>query len=318
MVLRLYYGWVQLNGCPGFVDVIRLLKIPANGFCSPLGYLIITLSAQLGIVAFIDLLDIAFFSPKPITYLKQACVGLGWILIVGVTYEVLYYLKMYREAIMEAEAVQKESLQRQYDHLKNQINPHFLFNSLNSLSALIDENPKLANEFLDELSSVYRYLLQNHDHRLTTLKAEVNFLKSYYYLLKSRFGDGIDLSLAIDDAQLNALIPPLSLQLLIENAITYNTIELGQPLKIVICNTADGHLLVSNNNQPKPQPMAMATDRLATIKARFRQIQLPEPRVTDHEKVTTIWIPLLGKMSAQSYLYGKDGFVSGTKQPLQP
>ena len=216
---------------------------------------------------------------------------------------------MYREAITESEAVQKESLQRQYDHLKNQINPHFLFNSLNSLSSLIDENPKQANEFLDELSSVYRYLLQNHDHQLTTLKAEVNFLKSYYYLLKSRFGAGIDIDLAIDDVHLNSLIPPLSLQLLVENAITNHIIESGTPLKIAIQNTEDGHLLVSNNNQLKPQQVAVTSNRITTIKARYRQIQLPEPIVTDHENTTTVWLPLLGKVSTQKYLYGKDGIV---------
>lgn len=273
------------------------------------GYLIITLSVQVGIVGSIDLLDLSAFAPTSISYIKQICVGLFWILIIGSTYEVLYYLKLYREAVTESEAVHKTSLQRQYDHLKNQINPHFLFNSLNSLSSLIDENPKLANEFLYELSSVYRYLLQNHDYQLTTLKAEINFIKSYYFLLKSRFGNGIDINFAIDDTYHNSLIPPLSLQLLIENAITHHTIESSNPLKIAIRSTEDGNLLVSNNNQLKSQQPVATPDRITNIKARYRQIQLPEPIVTDHENTTTVWLPLLGKVSTQKYLYSKDGLV---------
>jgi sensor histidine kinase YesM len=115
--------------------------------------------------------------------------------------------------------------------LKSQINPHFLFNSLNSLSSLIDESSEDAEKFLDEMTKVYRYMLRNEE-LLVPLEKEMQFIRSYYALLKARYGNGIQLEIDINEACWQALLPPLSLQVIIENAFTQNIVAKNTPLKI--------------------------------------------------------------------------------------
>ena len=94
-------------------------------------------------------------------------------------------------------------MQSQLEGLKDQVNPHFLFNSLNSLSSLISEDPEKAEKFLDEMSKVYRYLLRTNEEGLTTLESEMQFIQSYFHMLKTRYGDGLDMETQIDDHYLN-------------------------------------------------------------------------------------------------------------------
>ena len=133
-----------------------------------------------------------------------------------VVYEGSYVLRAWRQTYEQNERLKKNKLQHQLDTLKSQINPHFLFNSLNSLSMLIHDNPRQAEAFVDEISSVYRYLLRANDQELTTLRRELQFIKSYFQLLKTRYGAGIDLRIRVDEWHLNRLIPPLTLQLLVD------------------------------------------------------------------------------------------------------
>ena len=158
-------------------------------FTTIIGYASLTVILQLGLVGAIDLANV---SEHPVTwqnYVTNIAIGLIFTVLIGSAYEAAYYLKKYGEAVQESEAIKKEGLQSQYDSLKNQVNPHFLFNSLNCLSALINEDKQRAGLFLDELSSVYRYLLQAGQKPMVTLSEEVHFLNSYRYLLDTRFGE---------------------------------------------------------------------------------------------------------------------------------
>lgn len=134
--------------------------------------------------------------------------------------------------------------------LRSQVNPHFLFNSLNSLSSLIMENEDKAEKFLDEMSKVYRYLLRNETDTLVKLEEELKFLESYNYLLHSRYGSGMQLKVDVADEMKTKWLPPLSLQTIIENAFTQNTISKTAPL-IVSIKTGTDELIVSNNIQLK-------------------------------------------------------------------
>ncbi len=125
----------------------------------------------------------------------------------------------WKKTMLETQQLKKEYMQSRLLGLKSQMNPHFLFNSLNSLSSLISENTEDAEKFLDEMSKVYRYLLRSDD-RLVTLGTELQFLHSYYYLLKVRYGDGINIHLQVKEEQLSLLMAPLTLQLLVENTFT--------------------------------------------------------------------------------------------------
>jgi two-component system LytT family sensor kinase len=136
--------------------------------------------------------------------------------------ESVYSLNRWRENTLEKEQLKKVNLQSQYESLKSQVNPHFLFNSLNSLSSLIADEPDRAEEFVDEMSKVYRYLLQTNEGDLTTLDTELTFIQSYFHLLKTRYGAGIRLEVAVDEPFRAYKLPPLTLQMLVENAVKHN------------------------------------------------------------------------------------------------
>lgn len=187
----------------------------------------------------------------PEGYLYSIFVGLMYVIIVAGIYEGLYYFQKWKQLFSETEALKRENLQTQLDSLKSQINPHFLFNNLSSLSSLIMEDQKKAVGFVNELSAVYRYLLHANEKNLTTLAKELDFLDNYFQLLKTRFGDAVNLDVNISEHELDSLIPPLTLQLLVENAVKHNTVLPAKPLHISISTDYNDHLLVVNNLQKK-------------------------------------------------------------------
>jgi len=146
--------------------------------------------------------------------------------------------------------LQREKLHSQFEALKNQVNPHFLFNSLNVLSTLVHTDADLSEEFIDKLAKTYRYLLEQKDKELIRLKTEIEFLHSYAFLMKIRFDDKIKIDIKIDDEKMQYYIPPLTLQLLVENAIKHNIISKENPLIIELITDDEDNLLIKNNFQP--------------------------------------------------------------------
>lgn len=169
---------------------------------------------------------------------------------IAAVFEGIYLYRRWKVSYTEAQELKKANLQGQLESLKSQINPHFLFNNLNSLSSLIGSDAGQAERFLDELSSVYRYLLQQNNRDLCPLTDELAFIQAYFHLLKTRYGDGIFLETAVDERYVTHQIPPLTLQLLFENAIKHNVISVSHPLTIRLY-TQDGRLYVENNLQKK-------------------------------------------------------------------
>lgn len=145
---------------------------------------------------------------------------------------------------------EKEALELNMQQLKNQINPHFLFNSLNSLSILIGSDSQLAKEFVLKLSKVYRYLLEKRNDNLATVSEELEFARQYYFLQKIRFGEQLTLDMEVEAAAYEKLIPLLSVQLLIENAVKHNEVTRLHPLHIRIFSTEDC-IVIENNYQPR-------------------------------------------------------------------
>jgi sensor histidine kinase YesM len=162
------------------------------------------------------------------------------------------FLLNWRQAAIDSEKLQKEGMAAKYESLKNQVNPHFLFNSLNALTNLVYEDQDKAAKFIKQLSQVYRYVLDTRDKEVVTLEEESSFLNSYLFLQQIRFGDKLRLSIAIDDVKTK--LPPLVLQMLIENAIKHNVISEDNPLSIRVY--ADGEYLVVENNLQRKQVMA--------------------------------------------------------------
>ena len=150
----------------------------------------------------------------------------------------------------EKEIIKNELSQIKFEILKNQINPHFLFNSLNVLSGLIDEDTERAQEFLDEFSHIYRYVLETIDKKLISIKNEAEFANSYIYLQQIRYSENLKFALKVDSEMINQYIPPLSLQLVLENAIKHNIISEEKPLNIEITNDNE-YLIIKNNLQKR-------------------------------------------------------------------
>lgn len=203
------------------------------------------------------------------------------LLAVG-AFESSYSMARWRASTIEKEQLKKINLQSQYESLKQQVNPHFLFNTLNSLSSLIADEPQRAEEFVDEMAKVYRYLLQTNRHtdeagELTTLATEMSFIRSYFHLLKTRYGPGIHLQIELDESDLDRLLPPLTLQMLVENAVKHNVIHAHRPLVIEIKSAPAGQLVVRNNRQQKTTRVLSNQVGLSNITAKYQLLAEHRP-----------------------------------------
>ncbi len=212
-------------------------------------------------------------------------------------YEALYFYMRYLRAEKEKEQLLRANLQSQLDGLRTQVNPHFLFNSLNSLTALISKDGVKAEKFVEEMSGVYRYLLKNNIEDLTTLKEELQFIKSYLHMQETRFGKGLQYVIDVDERYRNLLLPPLTLQMLVENAIKHNIVTTSTPLKIVITTNEEGQLIVKNNLQKKYRRVVSGKVGLANIISKYRLLNASEIEVEENEKEREfiVSIPLIKK-----------------------
>lgn len=228
----------------------------------------------------------------PEGYLYNIFVGLLYVAIVGGIYEGVYYFRKWKQQIAETETLKRQNLQTQLDSLKAQINPHFLFNNLSSLSSLIMEDQHRAVQFVEQLAAVYRYLLQSNEKDLTSLRNELDFIENYFRMLKTRFNDGIELKLNVPDDQLDSLVAPLTLQLLIENAVKHNMVLPGKPLVIEL-HTIDETLIVENNVQPKSSPIISHRTGLKNIIEKYRILSPKKIVVEQDAHRFRVSIPLL-------------------------
>ncbi len=173
--------------------------------------------------------------------------------------------------------LQKENLQSQFDVLKQQVNPHFLFNSLNVLISLIRLEPELAEKFTEHLAKVYRYVLENKDNELVTLNTELNFLDAYIFLINIRFLDKIKVNIHIPEEKRSYCIIPLAMQLLIENAIKHNAMSKKSPLVIDIFIDESNQLNMVNNLQEREAHMTSTGVGLKNIQNRYRLLNNTVP-----------------------------------------
>jgi len=198
----------------------------------------------------------AFIRYSPIQYEKKhsplfdnIIIAIVVNVIVVAIKEVLFFIRKWKLSIVESEQLRRQTVESQYAALSSQINPHFLFNSLNVLSSLIQTDPAKAVIFTREFARIYRYVLEVRDKLLVTVKEELDFMQSYLYLQQIRFDAGLVHRIEVDSSCLEKYLPPLSLQLLLENAIKHNEISEENPLTIEIHGSRNT-LTVLNNYQP--------------------------------------------------------------------
>jgi two-component system, LytTR family, sensor kinase len=207
-------------------------------------------------------------------------------------YESIFYFSQFQASLLEQERLKKEQIASQLEGLRNQVNPHFLFNSMNTLAQLIPEDSERAVKFVEKLSKVYRYVLEIKDKELVSVEEELAFLQAYLFLLKERFEDNLQVDVQIPEAYWQKKVLPLSLQLLIENAIKHNITSTEQPLTIRIA-IKDDKLCVENKLQRKNQVIHSTQTGLENIKSRYSFFTKVRVLIEETTEQFSVALPLI-------------------------
>ena len=190
--------------------------------------------------------------------------------------------------------LQEENIVSQFESLKAQVNPHFLFNSLNVLSSLIYVDPKKASRFVRQLSKVYRYALEHKDRDTISIQEELPFIESYIFLLKTRFDQNLKVIIDIPDQKKNYQVAPMVVQLLVENAIKHNIVSKAKPLTVSI-RESNGELTICNNLQLKSSTEVSSRTGLNNIRKRYEYLTNRKVVVESTDEEFIVRIPLIEK-----------------------
>mgnify|MGYP000914756697 CR=1 FL=1 len=216
----------------------------------------------------------------------------GIIMVVGI-YEAIHFFNRFRTSELENERLRRTTTQAQLDGLRQQVNPHFLFNSLNTLATLIPEDPQKAVFFVEKLAKVYRYLLDLGDRSLVEFREEIAFTENYVYLLKERFGENFSVKINVPEEERGQKLPPLTLQILVENAVKHNVISSAKPLKIDVFAEKSGRIVVKNNLQPKNRLPDSPGMGLENIHARYAFFTEKKVDVLETQDEFVVLFPLI-------------------------
>lgn len=203
---------------------------------------------------------------------------------------ILRYQIIHQEDLVEKEMLKQQSLINELDALKNQINPHFLFNSLNSLNSLLRDN-KEATTFVNKLSFMYRYILQSGTQDLVTLIDELKFLDSYIYLIKTRYRDRFNIDIEIEDELLSEKIPPLALQLLVENAVKHNEISETHPLLVKVYSL-NNEIVVENKVKLRTTFVDSTGNGLVNLNKRYVMLKKKNIVISNTDNMFKVKLPL--------------------------
>ena len=242
--------------------------------------------------------------------------GLWVTMTVVITFYFIYYYNRYQQKRVKESQIVAKTESAKFESLKNQLDPHFLFNSLNVLTALIGENPKQAEKFTTKLSKVYRYVLQQKDKDLVPLEEELRFAKSYMELLNMRFEGGILFSIPETISNTDLKIVPLSLQLLLENAVKHNVITTDNPLNIKIYEE-NGFLSIENNINRKDSMGKSTRVGLKNITQRYGLITNEKVEITNKNKLFKVRLPLLTqkvKIMKTDYINDSNKYIRAKKR----
>lgn len=208
-------------------------------------------------------------------------------------YEAIYFFVLLKKSIREEEQAKQAIIQAELDTLRNQAQPHFFFNTLNTLRDIIDQSPKEdAKQFVDKLSDIYRFLLESGNTHLIALKSELKFAKAYIHVQSERFGENLKLNWNVPKTLEDQMIAPMSLQLLLENAIKHNVISRAKPLEINV-NIADDFIVVTNKIQKKSTQLPSTKMGLKNIEKRYALISNRSVQIVNDSHQFSVSLPLL-------------------------
>lgn len=206
---------------------------------------------------------------------------------------IIFYYKAWKEYQLQAERLMRENIQAKYDALRNQIDPHFFFNSLSVLTNLVYKSADLSADYITQLAKIYRYILDRKLENLVPIQAELDFLDSYIFLMHIRHQNSIQLINELDEkTKLSGMIPPASLQMLVENAIKHNRFSVAEPLVITMKND-NGCLQVSNELRKKAVPETSGGIGLENIRKRYELVSGQDIAVSQEDGKFTVSIPII-------------------------
>ena len=218
---------------------------------------------------------------------------LSFIMIGGLLY---WFIKLRERNVKKVGQLEQEKIKFQFETLRNQVNPHFLFNSFNTLITIIEDDPQMAVEYVEQLSDFFRNIVTYRDKDVITLKEEMRLLKTYLFIQKKRFGDNLKLMIGLsDEEQQENFIPPLTLQLLAENAIKHNAVSKEAPLTIDI-NTVDNYIVISNNINARMSLAEGAGMGLQNIVNRYNLLSKKKVIIDNDNKIFKVSLPILKKI----------------------
>lgn len=254
-------------------------------------YLIANLAITLGAFGWFLYIGRDMKEFLPHLFQNELNFGKGSFFIWLMVFTIFFFYFLWRKSVTREQSLMEESLKYRYNTLKAQVNPHFLFNSLNTLSELIYKEPSVADNYLQKLASVYRYILDNEENSLVPLENELAFVEDYYNMQKERGSDKIKLTVELYDKE-SFLVIPVSIQMLLENALKHNAASKDSPLDIRIAINHES-ISVSNNIQRK-QVMGQSTKTgLKNLAERVRLITGKEMEISEKNNTFKVTIPLI-------------------------
>jgi sensor histidine kinase YesM len=218
-------------------------------------------------------------------------------LLIYLLYEAVYFFEAWKLNVRKTESLARENVESQLEVLKNQLDPHFLFNSMNTLAALIDDANVSAQQYLERLSDVYRYVLVSRSKNTVPLEEEIAFLDAYVYLNKIRFRENLQVETILSPEAYRQYVTPLSLQMLIENAIKHNVVSKENPLTIKIQQEGNRYLVIENNIQEKTILEKSTRVGLQNIINRYSLLTDRQVEVISSGGLFTVKIPLLSQVA---------------------
>lgn len=212
---------------------------------------------------------------------------------IGSIYENVYFFEQWKSTIQINEALKNQQIRTQFEVLQNQMSPHFLFNSLNTLTTLIGEDQRVATEFTQKLSEVYRYILANKEKDLVSIKDELEFAEAYLYLLIMRYPKNLTATFLVDEEYQRKYIAPLTIQMLVENAVKHNAISKAHPLHIDVYVENGKSIIVKNNLQSKKVIEKSTKTGLTNIRKRYEYFGNKNIDIITTAKNYCVAIPLI-------------------------
>ena len=255
-------------------------------------YFVVVLCVFVILFTMFNLINLPGFNVPYSILIKYQLISMFNVPFISVIYEARFFFSEWKKTLIVREELKRETLQQQLDSIKGQINPEFLFSSLDTVTNLIRNKNKNTSKFVDELSSVYRYVLQGTEKQLTELCDELKFVSTYEYLLKEKYGDGVQFEINIPASYHNYRIPTLTMQILIENALKDNIITPEKPLLMKFSSEANQTLVVKNNLLSTKYNWS-GKDVLDTIKERYEMLGEEGIKIEKTRIECKVTLPLL-------------------------